>query len=166
MLNLWQKNGVFKIEVIQPLLDMAAGSTSAAAPYIGTEEPGNYIGLIPLYYISTTHMETDRPVSMNDAGDVPPQVLPHLRPKNHLLPFLLLSCKTPRPLLLWHSSSSLHRVSRCVLKHRLACFHYLGILALSIIDFSLFHHCCFVLCLLAFVAPTDAAKLSAAATES
>uniref|UniRef100_U3K064 SR-related CTD associated factor 4 n=1 Tax=Ficedula albicollis TaxID=59894 RepID=U3K064_FICAL len=31
VLNLWQKNGVFKIEIIQPLLDMAAG-TSAAAP--------------------------------------------------------------------------------------------------------------------------------------
>lgn len=29
MLNLWQKNGVFKIEIIQPLLDMAAGSSSA-----------------------------------------------------------------------------------------------------------------------------------------
>ncbi|KAF2974221.1 hypothetical protein EK904_013679, partial [Melospiza melodia maxima] len=31
VLNLWQKNGVFKIEIIQPLLDMAAG-TSATAP--------------------------------------------------------------------------------------------------------------------------------------
>ena len=30
MLNLWQKNGVFKIEIIQPLLDMAAGSSNAA----------------------------------------------------------------------------------------------------------------------------------------
>ncbi|XP_076876240.1 SR-related and CTD-associated factor 4 isoform X2 [Brachyhypopomus gauderio] len=30
VLNLWQKNGVFKIEVIQPLLDMAAGSGSSA----------------------------------------------------------------------------------------------------------------------------------------
>lgn len=41
VLNLWQKNGVFKIEVIQPLLDMAAGSSSGAAPYTGTDEPGN-----------------------------------------------------------------------------------------------------------------------------
>ncbi|XP_040907111.1 SR-related and CTD-associated factor 4 isoform X3 [Toxotes jaculatrix] len=41
VLNLWQKNGVFKIEVIQPLLDMAAGSSSAAAPYTGTDEPGS-----------------------------------------------------------------------------------------------------------------------------
>ncbi|KAJ0061559.1 hypothetical protein NL108_005701 [Boleophthalmus pectinirostris] len=31
VLNLWQKNGVFKIEIIQPLLDMAAANTSAAA---------------------------------------------------------------------------------------------------------------------------------------
>lgn len=41
VLNLWQKNGVFKIEVIQPLLDMAAASGSATAPYSGTDEPGN-----------------------------------------------------------------------------------------------------------------------------
>lgn len=41
VLNLWQKNGVFKIEVIQPLLDMAAGSSSAAALYTGADEPGN-----------------------------------------------------------------------------------------------------------------------------
>ncbi|XP_045708604.1 SR-related and CTD-associated factor 4 isoform X2 [Phyllostomus hastatus] len=30
VLNLWQKNGVFKIEIIQPLLDMAAGGGNAA----------------------------------------------------------------------------------------------------------------------------------------
>uniref|UniRef100_A0A2K6M9L4 SR-related CTD associated factor 4 n=1 Tax=Rhinopithecus bieti TaxID=61621 RepID=A0A2K6M9L4_RHIBE len=30
VLNLWQKNGVFKIEIIQPLLDMAAGTSNAA----------------------------------------------------------------------------------------------------------------------------------------
>uniref|UniRef100_H3CX52 SR-related CTD associated factor 4 n=1 Tax=Tetraodon nigroviridis TaxID=99883 RepID=H3CX52_TETNG len=41
VLNLWQKNGVFKIEVIQPLLDMAAGTSSATAPYSGTDEPGS-----------------------------------------------------------------------------------------------------------------------------
>lgn len=40
VLNLWQKNGVFKIEVIQPLLDMAAGSGSGAASITHTEEPG------------------------------------------------------------------------------------------------------------------------------
>lgn len=42
VLNLWQKNGVFKIEVIQPLLDMAAGSSSGAAPLAGTDEPGRF----------------------------------------------------------------------------------------------------------------------------
>ncbi|XP_066555928.1 SR-related and CTD-associated factor 4 isoform X1 [Amia ocellicauda] len=31
VLNLWQKNGVFKIEIIQPLLDMAAGASSSTA---------------------------------------------------------------------------------------------------------------------------------------
>lgn len=41
VLNLWQKNGVFKIEVIQPLLDMAAGTSSAAAPFTGTDDPGS-----------------------------------------------------------------------------------------------------------------------------
>ncbi|KAF5927550.1 hypothetical protein HPG69_016189 [Diceros bicornis minor] len=30
VLNLWQKNGVFKIEIIQPLLDMAAGTSNVA----------------------------------------------------------------------------------------------------------------------------------------
>lgn len=42
VLNLWQKNGVFKIEVIQPLLDMAAGSSSGAAPFAGTDGPGRF----------------------------------------------------------------------------------------------------------------------------
>uniref|UniRef100_UPI00398F20B6 SR-related and CTD-associated factor 4 n=1 Tax=Pristiophorus japonicus TaxID=55135 RepID=UPI00398F20B6 len=32
VLNLWQKNCVFKIEVIQPLLDMAVGAAATAAP--------------------------------------------------------------------------------------------------------------------------------------
>lgn len=38
---MWQKNGVFKIEVIQPLLDMAAGSSSGAVPFMATDEPGD-----------------------------------------------------------------------------------------------------------------------------
>lgn len=41
VLNLWQKNGVFKIEVIQPLLDMAAASGSGAAAFESANEPGN-----------------------------------------------------------------------------------------------------------------------------
>lgn len=49
VLNLWQKNGVFKIEVIQPLLDMAAGSGSGAAPNTGADEPGNFWGCALLY---------------------------------------------------------------------------------------------------------------------
>ncbi|KAK5858549.1 hypothetical protein PBY51_002682 [Eleginops maclovinus] len=40
VLNLWQKNGVFKIEIIQPLLDMAAGSCSAAALFAGSDDTG------------------------------------------------------------------------------------------------------------------------------
>lgn len=40
VLNLWQKNGVFKIDIIQPLLDMAAGNDSGAVPYTETDEPG------------------------------------------------------------------------------------------------------------------------------
>ncbi|XP_077360622.1 SR-related and CTD-associated factor 4 [Festucalex cinctus] len=39
VLNLWQKNGVFKSNVIQPLLDMAAGASSGAAPY--AEDPAS-----------------------------------------------------------------------------------------------------------------------------
>uniref|UniRef100_A0A8C7XMF8 SR-related CTD-associated factor 4a n=1 Tax=Oryzias sinensis TaxID=183150 RepID=A0A8C7XMF8_9TELE len=41
VLNLWQKNGVFKIEVIQPLLDMAAASGSGAAAFESANEPGS-----------------------------------------------------------------------------------------------------------------------------
>uniref|UniRef100_A0A8D0KP21 SR-related CTD associated factor 4 n=1 Tax=Salvator merianae TaxID=96440 RepID=A0A8D0KP21_SALMN len=44
VLNLWQKNGVFKIEIIQPLLDMAAGATSAASV---TEDATNNDGSPP-----------------------------------------------------------------------------------------------------------------------
>uniref|UniRef100_K7G6P3 SR-related CTD associated factor 4 n=1 Tax=Pelodiscus sinensis TaxID=13735 RepID=K7G6P3_PELSI len=44
VLNLWQKNGVFKIEIIQPLLDMAAG-TSSAVPM--TENATNNEGSPP-----------------------------------------------------------------------------------------------------------------------
>ncbi|XP_041707391.2 SR-related and CTD-associated factor 4 [Coregonus clupeaformis] len=40
VLNLWQKNGVFKMEIIQPLLDMAtSGSSSAAAAYTEMDDP-------------------------------------------------------------------------------------------------------------------------------
>lgn len=54
VLNLWQKNGVFKSEVIQPLLDMAAGSSSAAAPYTGADEPGNLnVSLHSLFKITS-----------------------------------------------------------------------------------------------------------------
>lgn len=49
VLNLWQKNGVFKIEVIQPLLDMAAGSSSGAAPFVSTDGPGRFC---QVYYLS------------------------------------------------------------------------------------------------------------------
>ncbi|KAM9782304.1 SR-related and CTD-associated factor 4 isoform 1-T1 [Syngnathus typhle] len=39
VLNLWQKNGVFKSNVIQPLLDMAAGASSGGEPC--AEDPGS-----------------------------------------------------------------------------------------------------------------------------
>lgn len=41
VLNLWQKNGVFKIEVIQPLLDMATGSGSVAGLVDGDQAGPN-----------------------------------------------------------------------------------------------------------------------------
>ncbi|KAG2456393.1 SFR15 protein, partial [Polypterus senegalus] len=41
VLNLWQKNGVFKIEIIQPLLDMAAGSTSSVVETDLENDTGN-----------------------------------------------------------------------------------------------------------------------------
>ncbi|XP_053702849.1 SR-related and CTD-associated factor 4 isoform X1 [Synchiropus splendidus] len=39
VLNLWQKNGVFQSDIIQPLLDMAAGSGSAAASFLDADDP-------------------------------------------------------------------------------------------------------------------------------
>ncbi|XP_061659864.1 SR-related and CTD-associated factor 4 isoform X2 [Syngnathoides biaculeatus] len=39
VLNLWQKNGVFKSNVIQPLLDMAAGTSSDAEPQAASCPP-------------------------------------------------------------------------------------------------------------------------------
>ncbi|KAK0151375.1 Splicing factor, arginine/serine-rich 15 [Merluccius polli] len=39
VLNLWQKNGVFKIEVIQPLLDKATGSGGGTSSYPSLDEP-------------------------------------------------------------------------------------------------------------------------------
>lgn len=51
VLNLWQKNGVFKIEIIQPLLDMAAG-TSTAAPM--TENATNNEGMNDIMAFATS----------------------------------------------------------------------------------------------------------------
>ncbi|KAM9788472.1 SR-related and CTD-associated factor 4 [Neosynchiropus ocellatus] len=39
VLNLWQKNGVFQSDIIQPLLDMATGSGSAAASFLEADDP-------------------------------------------------------------------------------------------------------------------------------
>lgn len=40
VLNLWQKNGVFKSDVIQPLLDKATGSGAATSSYPSMKESG------------------------------------------------------------------------------------------------------------------------------
>ncbi|KAJ7997596.1 hypothetical protein DPEC_G00230650 [Dallia pectoralis] len=39
VLNLWQKNGVFKIDVIQPLLDMATSGSGGAAAFADMDDP-------------------------------------------------------------------------------------------------------------------------------
>nr|XP_015817144.2 SR-related and CTD-associated factor 4 [Nothobranchius furzeri] len=59
VLNLWQKNGVFKIEVIQPLLDMAAGSGGGAASISSVDEPGSP----PLPAKEPVTMDTDNSTS-------------------------------------------------------------------------------------------------------
>lgn len=46
VLNLWQKNGVFKIEIIQPLLDMAAAS---APPELLADNSANEEGRTLIY---------------------------------------------------------------------------------------------------------------------
>ncbi|KAH0624871.1 hypothetical protein JD844_032740 [Phrynosoma platyrhinos] len=65
VLNLWQKNGVFKIEIIQPLLDMAAGASSTASV---TDDASNNEGSPP----PTTTIPSDPPqVSSNSVPAVP-----------------------------------------------------------------------------------------------
>ncbi|XP_008105815.2 SR-related and CTD-associated factor 4 isoform X1 [Anolis carolinensis] len=65
VLNLWQKNGVFKIEIIQPLLDMAAGASSTASM---TEDATNNEGSPP----PTTAIPSELPqVSSNSVPAVP-----------------------------------------------------------------------------------------------
>lgn len=54
VLNLWQKNGVFKIEVIQPLLDMAAGSSSSAGMDNGPDG-GKALIRLKKHYIQHIH---------------------------------------------------------------------------------------------------------------
>nr|XP_056714079.1 SR-related and CTD-associated factor 4 isoform X1 [Euleptes europaea] len=65
VLNLWQKNGVFKIEIIQPLLDMAAGSSSAASM---TEDTANNEGSPPP---ATTNPSEPPQVASNSVPTVP-----------------------------------------------------------------------------------------------
>ncbi|XP_060090323.1 SR-related and CTD-associated factor 4 isoform X2 [Heteronotia binoei] len=65
VLNLWQKNGVFKIEIIQPLLDMAAGTSSAASMM---EDTANNEGSPP----PATTIPSDPPqVASNSVPAVP-----------------------------------------------------------------------------------------------
>ncbi|XP_054830835.1 SR-related and CTD-associated factor 4 isoform X2 [Eublepharis macularius] len=65
VLNLWQKNGVFKIEIIQPLLDMAAGTSSAASV---SEDATNNEGSPP----PATAVPSELPqVSSNSVPTVP-----------------------------------------------------------------------------------------------
>ncbi|XP_042312046.1 SR-related and CTD-associated factor 4 isoform X2 [Sceloporus undulatus] len=65
VLNLWQKNGVFKIEIIQPLLDMAAGASSTASV---TDDATNNEGSPP----PTTTIPSEPPqVSSNSVPAVP-----------------------------------------------------------------------------------------------
>ncbi|MEE6468050.1 hypothetical protein FKM82_008150 [Ascaphus truei] len=57
VLNLWQKNGVFKIEIIQPLLDMAAGAVAGLLSEYSANEEGSPPPpvMIPLEPIEDAH---------------------------------------------------------------------------------------------------------------
>lgn len=54
VLNLWQKNGVFKSEVIQPLLDLAAGipppsvtpAAASTAATVSSNTPGSNLAAV------------------------------------------------------------------------------------------------------------------------
>ncbi|XP_061483836.1 SR-related and CTD-associated factor 4 [Rhineura floridana] len=64
VLNLWQKNGVFKIEIIQPLLDMAAGASSTASM---SEDATNNEGSPPPVTIPSEPSQ----VASNSVSNVP-----------------------------------------------------------------------------------------------
>ncbi|KAK1169596.1 SR-related and CTD-associated factor 4-like [Acipenser oxyrinchus oxyrinchus] len=69
VLNLWQKNGVFKIEIIQPLLDMAAGtSTSAALPELDNDTS------IPGSPTSPVKVPTEPPLVTTNSVPIVPQL--------------------------------------------------------------------------------------------
>ncbi|XP_033865204.2 SR-related and CTD-associated factor 4-like isoform X2 [Acipenser ruthenus] len=69
VLNLWQKNGVFKIEIIQPLLDMAAGtSTSAAVPELDNDTS------IPGSPPSPVKVPTEPPLVTTNSAPIVPQL--------------------------------------------------------------------------------------------
>ncbi|RXM94670.1 Splicing factor, arginine/serine-rich 15 [Acipenser ruthenus] len=69
VLNLWQKNGVFKIEIIQPLLDMAAGtSTSAAVPELDNDTS------IPGSPPSPVKVPTEPPLVTTNSVPIVPQL--------------------------------------------------------------------------------------------
>nr|KAF6478476.1 SR-related CTD associated factor 4 [Molossus molossus] len=67
VLNLWQKNGVFKIEVIQPLLDMAAGSSNAV---LGAESVANNEGSPP----PPVKVSSEPPVATTNSVPTVPQL--------------------------------------------------------------------------------------------
>ncbi|RXM96531.1 Splicing factor, arginine/serine-rich 15 [Acipenser ruthenus] len=70
VLNLWQKNGVFKIEIIQPLLDMAAGtSTSAAVPELDNDT-SIPVGSPP----SPVKVPTEPPLVTTNSAPIVPQL--------------------------------------------------------------------------------------------
>ncbi|XP_041127947.1 SR-related and CTD-associated factor 4-like [Polyodon spathula] len=69
VLNLWQKNGVFKIEIIQPLLDMAAGTgTSAAVPELDNDTS------IPESPPSPVKVPTEPPLVTTNSAPIVPQL--------------------------------------------------------------------------------------------
>ncbi|KAM8976998.1 SR-related and CTD-associated factor 4 [Pelodytes ibericus] len=69
VLNLWQKNGVFRIEIIQPLLDMAAGAAAELlADHFGNDEGSSP----PPVMIPSEPLEPD--VGNSDPGVSVPQL--------------------------------------------------------------------------------------------
>uniref|UniRef100_A0A3Q2YRN7 SR-related CTD-associated factor 4a n=1 Tax=Hippocampus comes TaxID=109280 RepID=A0A3Q2YRN7_HIPCM len=117
VLNLWQKNGVFKSNVIQPLLDMAAGASSDAAPC--AEDPGDCrphaAVLVLLHHAVNSAAAPCAPLQKQDPFTAVAQLFQSTQGQQvrlEMRPFLIESCSSRSPKRRRSRSNSRTRRSR------------------------------------------------------